>query len=410
MANHSNLMGGSSAEKRIQCIGSYQQELPLPEQPESDYAKQGSCLHEAIEHYLKEVSPEPTTNLLGMKFYGIEITKDLLRDKIDPALDAFDEIIDDYLGGDLDFTLEPEVHYPDHIMKGAFGSIDVLGRGVNGVRLVLDWKFGDGVPVSPEGSYQCGFYGGAAMYDDKVADIFWGDTDENTTVDILFAIVQPRRGQGDEPTYSTWLTNTDWVEDFIDTAAEAFEKMQAPEAATQLKEGSWCRWCAANIEGVCPIKTQAVRKFDTKVQPSMMDPVTLGAALKRADEIEETIKNIRKFAQAELERGVKIPGVKLVKKRASRKWKNEDLAEQALREMKVKVGDFTNSTLKSPPQLEKVISKEKYRQIAAEHVIMESSGTTMVDESDNRPEVDAAPNALAAKAKALGIDPTETKN
>jgi hypothetical protein len=50
MSDHSHVMGGSSATKRINCPASYQLEAAMPEGTESSsYADRGSMLHAAME-------------------------------------------------------------------------------------------------------------------------------------------------------------------------------------------------------------------------------------------------------------------------------------------------------------------------------------------------------------------------
>ncbi|WP_299202926.1 DUF2800 domain-containing protein, partial [uncultured Amphritea sp.] len=112
--------------------------------------------------------------------------------------------------------------------------------------------------------------------------------------------------------------------------------------------------------------------------------------------VEDYIKELRVHAHLEAERGVKIPGYKLVPKRASRQYNDKEAAEAALRKMSgVKVADIMNHTLKTPAQIEKSIPKKKYETFAEAHVSMVSSGTTLARDTDNRPDVSDPLSQLA---------------
>lgn len=339
MSDHSDLMGGSSAAKRIHCPGSYQLESLVAKEEASDHAERGTALHEAMEDYLLNHDGEPMSCLVGKVYNKWTITHELVETKLEPALAAFSEVIQQ-AGGDMDFMIEVQASL-DVVIPGAFGTIDILGKGADGRLWVLDWKFGDGVPVRPDNNYQCAFYGSAAMYDEdpEVKELVWGGDDERS-LEIVFVIVQPRVGHPDEPDWFKWETNDMWVEQFLSLAVEAYDKMQQPDAPTA--EGDWCRWCRANKPGICPQKgNNIVRLSSGHVEPGAMDPVTLAHWLEEADKAEVTIKNLRAFAHHEAERGLKVPGWKVVPKRASRAYNNKDEAEAALRKMPgVKVGDI----------------------------------------------------------------------
>jgi hypothetical protein len=76
-----------------------------------------------------------------------------------------------------------------------------------------------------------------------------------------------------------------------------------------------------------------------------------------------------------------------VEKRATRKWKDA-------REVSKLLGHngecFTEPELKSPAQVEKVLGKKNFAIALAEHVDKQSSGYTLVSESDPRPPAQVA--------------------
>src|SRR5690606_35908185 len=117
----------------------------------SSYADEGTALHDAITHIL-ENDVLDTSELLGMSFgpdtNPTKITKTLLHDAVDPALDFFDaldaEAEDE---GGLQFLVEKRFQMPG--IPGAFGTGDLLCR-TDKRTIIVDWKFGSGVPVKAE--------------------------------------------------------------------------------------------------------------------------------------------------------------------------------------------------------------------------------------------------------------------
>lgn len=395
-AEHSDIMGGSTAAQRIHCPGSYAlQQLVPKSETASEFAEEGTALHEAIEYCLLELDSNPDP-LLGMVFNKITITQELIDEKLRPALEAFQQLIREN-GGDCDYLVEVRGDLKQAEMPGCFGTIDIFGRLANGKLLDLDWKFGDGIQVSPKGNYQLGFYTGCALYtsgDSDLNEIIGSELDQ----DIIFAIVQPIRGQ-EGSCIDTWETTTDWVEDFLDEAKKAYdiaidfnEKVQAASNETErravinspdapLKTGEHCRFCRAKI--ICPLKQKMVGEVENvKHSVAEMDPVTMATWLNKADEIESFIKDLRKHAHAEVEAGVKVPGYILKPKRASRVYSDPVAAETVLkRHLKVE-GAFVKKLI-TPAQAEKKLGKKKYEKVLANYVSSVSSGYNLVKGKDD---------------------------
>lgn len=376
---HSNVMGGSTAERRIQCAGSYKLEKNAPEPPESDFAKEGTALHHAMEHVLLEMGDKPNLDsLLGMVFYNIVITQEHIDAKIKPAYRAFRKLCDMY-GGGVEYLVEAKANMGD-VIPGAFGYIDVLATASKtNTLIVLDWKFGDGIVVSAKENTQAAFYAGCALYsqDEDIRDIV-GDS-----YDITFAIIQPRRGGNPDDCLDVWDTNEDYVEDFVELAIAGHERNMQDDAP--LKTGPHCRYCKAEVAR-CPAKRKQISQA-TSVAPESMSVVELSKALEIAKELESWVKQVNKLALNELKNGVSIPGYKLVDKRGTRKWKDEEAATRVLvRKLKTS-GAYEPRKLISPTKAEKALGKEVYCKVVAKHVTVSSSGVTMAADSDSRPDV-----------------------
>ena len=106
--------------------------------------------------------------------------------------------------------------------------------------------------------------------------------------------------------------------------------------------------------------------------------------------MKERIKALEAFAYAEASSGSEIPGFKLVDKRATRKWAQDDGETQtALFNMDLHDQDIYEAPiLRSPAQIEKTIGKSKKAKAALEPLVKKvSSGTVLVSMADDRSPV-----------------------
>lgn len=358
---HSNLVGGSTASRVINCPGSVALVAQMPPKPSSKYADEGTLLHEVISEILStEAAPE---DFLGRKYNNIVLTQELLDEKILPALQALNDI-DPNL--ELELDVESQVGFGDFI-PNAFGSTDVIGRMPKQRRtVVLDWKFGDGVPVPAENNKQLLFYAAAARRT-KATEWAFKDTD---TLELI--IVQP-------PHVRRWVTDFATLDQFERDLARAVKLSQQPDAP--LVVGDHCRWCAA--KPICPQMTGAV----DRVKHLALDKLNgqeIGVLLSQADLIEDWIKSLRELAFTMLENDRPVPGYKLVAKRATRVWADAHNAVVFLESQGIP--SYKEPEVISPAQAEKALKKSKLA-LPDDLVVAVSSGNTLAPESDPRPAV-----------------------
>jgi hypothetical protein len=293
--------------------------------------------------------------VIGMEYNGIILTQELYDDKIAVALAALDEIDPDKR---MEFAVESRVGFGD-LLPGVFGSADLLGR-IGNRAIVLDWKFGDGVVVDAVENAQGMFYSGAAMRTPDTQWVFDGATE------IEIIIVQP-------PMTRRWVTTPARIKQFEAELVAAVKQSQKDDAA--FNAGDHCRWCAA--KPVCPKMTGEVDRF-MKTSLQTIDATQIGHYLQQADQIEDFIKSVREMAFTMLENDVPVSGYKLVAKRGTRQWTNEDDAIKFL-------GDKAfESKLISVAQAEKLVGKKNFPQELAVSV---SSGNTLANEDDPRPAI-----------------------
>ena len=387
---HSTTVGGSTAARVIACPASVRLCQKMPPMPTTDYAREGSLLHAAIAAVIEE-NLEPNA-MIGFEHDGMVLDQDLYDRKLLPAVEAFDDLLDkleEEMNDTATIMVEQEVDFGD-FLPDAFGSCDVLIR-CGDRMIVLDWKFGDGIAVSAEDNKQLMFYACAASRTNATMHMF------EEARDVELVIIQPAQG---EP--SRWLTTFPELGRF-EVALKAAVK-ESHHTNAPMQQGKHCKWCAA--QPVCPLMNGALERA-VKTDLSQIDVAKLGLAVQQSYILEDFIKKLRSLVQFALENGTEVPGCKLVEKRATRKWIDEEKAGEVMIKMVADCFMQTpemaellvyKQTINTPAQMEKLLSKHGM-ELPEDLIIKESSGTTMVPESDPRPSVNAKVNLVNALNK-----------
>jgi len=354
---HSTVVGGSTAKRVMNCPGSVALVAQAPVMPSSTYADKGTMLHTAISEYLLGED-----NVIGTTYEGHTLDQEMYDEKIQPALDLLDELDRDGL---MKMAVETRVGFGSYL-PGAFGSCDLLGR-LGDTAYVIDWKFGDGIAVSAEDNEQLMYYAAAAMRTKESAWVFNGATK------IVCAIIQP-------PVLRQWETTPARIKQFERDLKRAVKVSALPDA--KLNPGSHCRFCPA--KPTCPAMTGAVdRALKTKLDA--VDNDMLGAYAANAVLLQGWIDSINELVETKLRAGAKVPGWKLVAKRGTRKWVDEDKAADALNGLGI---NPIHRAVVSPAQAEKLLKKHMgYPNLPEGLTVSVSSGDTLAEESDPRPAV-----------------------
>lgn len=386
--------GGSTISRTLNCHGWRQFVDTLPDiDDSSDDADVGILLHGGMERIYSMESIVTAREIIGMTYKGHTLTEELYEAKIVPALEAVEEIFDRY--GITEFELESLVK----LFENSWGTADLIGLGevpadkfsaeqlaVWGIDadlepelpirfgLSLDYKFGDGVIVEAEENDQGLFYATAGSMTPEVQELF-----EDLDV-LLIAIVQPASRL--TTTYTVWETTPDCMDQMMTDVGEAIVLCEGEDPETVA--GDWCRFCPGR--GLCSAtngELMAALRLDLKA-PELLSRIP---TFEQLDRVKATVKAIEKLVHAQIEAGAKIPGYKLVAKRASRSYSDLEAAEGiAKRSRKLKKDESYDYELKSPPQME-ILCKKKgldFGKLFGDVVQKVSSGTTLASESDER--------------------------
>jgi hypothetical protein len=226
---------------------------------------------------------------------------------------------------------------------------------------VYDYKHGKR-PVAAADNVQLKYYALGAL-----------GPDNPMMVDrVVCKIIQPNCW-GKDPV-DVWDTTTAelyaWGRDVLAPAAAATESPDAPCVA-----GPWCHFCEA--EGLCPAKAQQALELldatplqdsDAEVAPqevtlpaaALLTPDQLGrmCSFFLSDAFADWLKALAAEEYALLQRGVAVPGRKLVEysRTGNRQWTDERAARS---ELVTRFGeDALEVKLKSPAQLEKWLTSQ----------------------------------------------------
>ena len=370
--------GGSTASRTWNCPGWRQLADTLPQGSDSgsEFARRGTLCHNVMEAILG-LDEATRADCIGMTYEDQVMTPELYQEKIVPALAAFDALCKEY--GITEWEVESESMLADDVG----GTSDLIGAG-DVWTMILDWKFGDGVAVSPVENHQGLFYGAGAAHNPVVSDLFEGRKK------VVVAIVQPSRDGG--PDYSVWETTMPRILDYKDQFLAVVELAESDGAPT--RAGDWCKFCP--VAPICPQKTGDAQRA-LQLKPDDMDTLTESLAL--AQSLKQWINDVETAAHEQLERGARIKGWKLVQKRANRSWVDETKAMTYLARRLGKKNVVVEKII-GIPAAEKML-KATEKAFSLDHLVhSQSSGTTLAPADDKRPAVPSA-SAVAAAVKSL---------
>ena len=357
MSNHSSLVGGSNADRLLQCPGSWKAIMALPPSVDkpSDYALEGSALHEIMAALMtlrvdKQDADlyQAAQDMVGDFVLDRELTQELVDTAIYPTLDALRELEAIYGDGFAVVAVERSVDFPE--IPSARGTVDLILSSQTHI-LHVDFKFGQGIQVKavypdPAGdtvNSQLLFYTAAAMHSAK--GFYRGKKK------LVAAIIQPR---ADVQLSHTEVTRQE-IKWFIEDVKNAVIKAIGRDPP--LKKGEACRWCPAKI--ACPLWTAPMLILaetsdarNLKRTDIVSDQVSefgkyLASAKHLVDMLTLYKKEVDEQLHAYLEDGGKVPGWRLKQKVRQRIWIDEEIVEEKLRELGFESGDIWQKKLQT---------------------------------------------------------------
>jgi len=389
----------------------------IREDGSSSYSDEGTEAHDWAEKYLKgEIGMDdiPTDFRLPLGVY-INHCRTLIVEN--PTA----EVMIEYQA--------PLFYEPDEIEKERDGKI-VMERPTGTVDFALvsdekvvirDLKYGQGVAVDAEDNSQLAIYAMSIIRELEEEGLYVFAPD--TMVDI--GIVQPRY-RGDEPV-KTWEITLHDLEVYCEDVTQAVVEIKGGKGFVGFDPGEdTCRWCPA--KGFCSARLDAlaepfdVESFDSlallpdlskdekklpveervKLQtPSSAHEYTdeeLVLIHSKRKQITGMLDDIEDYLADRLAAGEKIPGVKMVLGREGNRAWNDEAAADKLIKQKLKLEERMDIKLKSPTQLEEILSlseqSTRFQNLFNSFVSRSEGKPVMALESDKRPAIDVAVDLL----------------
>ncbi len=394
----------SRFEQRMLCPGSSVLEEGEPDNT-SAYAAEGTAAHQVLTWALQEA--QDASHYVGLYIYldkagrvqvneldhvyGFLVDRDM-ADHVQVCIDYVREV-----AGDNPIIADTRVNYAGYLdvpEDDAWGTSDVIILLPDEI-VVVDFKYGMGVQVgagyddqSENGivlrayhpNPQMALYGLGALAD-------YRDFTDFTRARLV--ISQPRittkPSEYDLPIEALERWGTADARSAVQSCQRAADTFATIDRRTwedgYLRPGEkQCKFCKA--KATCPALRREVsltvlgtdaaspQEFDT-APPVTVDAVVetalitgetdevphwLAACLSKVDLIEDWCKAIRAAVEGRLLAGNPVPGYKLVQgKRGNRAWKSAEMAEQALKSMRLKAEDMYDFKLISPTSADKLV-------------------------------------------------------
>ena len=277
--------------------------------------------------------------------------------------------------GDTAVTLVEVSFDLSDIRDGAFGTSDAVTLFPHwGMMSVYDYKHGVGIGVDAERNGQLMYYAAGALHH------LGANAQDIQAAELV--IVQPRHHHRYGPV-RRWRTTTSELNDWVWTElVPAIDRTREPDAP--LVPGDHCQFCPARA--FCPALQELAQEYfdmsDRPVQP--MSDEELSEWLGKVKAVRHFLKALDDEGYHRLSQGNKVPGYKLVARRADRVW-----ADGAEAELKAALGgDAYKQTLISPAQASK---RRETKEIAKKFSYKPENGLTMAPASDSNEGVEVKP-------------------
>ena len=332
----------------------------------SEYAAEGTVAHAiANQCWLTGV---PSEVYLGQKRSCNGFTVEITQEMID-AVEVYLEFIEQLADGGPVLT---ETRIEHSLIPNFGGTIDCM---LPYKMHLIDFKYGAGLAVDVAGEGEGTWFGvnaQMASYALLLRDHL------KVQGNVAVTIVQPRASHPDGPIRTSILDG-----DHLSELNLHIEEVAEGKRAGELKAGDHCRWCPRRVD--CPeLHKLTLNTAKREFSEIEMTPETASEILERRSAITAFFKGVEDWAHGQLEKGVEIPGYKLVDRYGNRRYAvDEETIVKKCRNRKFGKKQIYQTKLLSPAQLEKVIGDE----LVTSLVERPHMGTAIVPESDRRKAV-----------------------
>jgi len=345
MSNHSTIVGGSTADRFMNCIGSTELIKTVPRPPAGNAAHTGTALHFCMEKILlgEVKNPEDLMNQVieldeldanGDKI-AITITGGMVVEALRPAIDWFDNVL-----RPDEFWTEMKAEFGG-ALTGAWGTADIVYR--KGTEWgVADWKFGRKTVVA-ENNTQGQFY---------LAGLLTNGWFGPVATEFKFHIYQPYA----QTPHTEAVYAREELQLFEARLLAAHMKKEAGD--TTVTKGTWCEYCPfmplcdLHIEPITQAMEETPQETIAKVAPEHLEGL-----LTLAKDAEKWAKSLLELTHRYFDDGYVVQGLKRVVARQESCWTDEKKALNWLRRNKVPKEEIHTKKLISPAKAQTAVKK-----------------------------------------------------
>lgn len=387
MTEHSKrahaVLSASGSHRWLKCTASALLEQQFPDTT-SEAAREGTLAHELAEAKLRRYFFEEEYSKRKLIATVNKLKKDeLWSEEMQGYTDTYLDLVKrNALSYDSRpyMAIETRLDLSDYIPRG-FGTADCIICHDNEL-VVIDFKYGKGVAVSAEHNTQMMLY---ALGAHRRYKMFY---DIKT---VTMEIVQPRIS--DEP--STWSCSIEELLTFGEVVKAKAEEALSGKGVFAPEEET-CRFCRARATCRARADKNVELAFMTEVKPETLANDEVGAYIKKGLDVAKWLKDLQEYALSECLAGRLVTGWKAVEGRSSRDWTDMDKAFEAVTASGVKEEMLWERKPLTLAQVEKLMGKKEFAQVAGEYVVRSPGKPTLVPESDKREAITSRTTAKEA--------------
>lgn len=396
--------GASSASRWLACPGS----LILTERlniqgliynSSNRAAAEGTAAHLVLSTCLEDGTDAPDMADMEIEVEGFVFAVDQeMIDGVQECLDWVRNRVSQAKAEGFEVTLLIEKSMTSIFDDDVYGTADIIIV-IHGDRIiVVDFKYGRGVTVEPDSDQN-------AYYIYLTIENYLGPHTDDFIVESWIA--QPRIPHPDG-TIRCYETTAKAIEDWwMHTVLPGIEATR--DETSPLVLGSHCKWCPNKAH--CPAMQGEAFEFPIGGEASTLTDIELGVLLDRLDAIKAFQPVLEQEALRRARQGDKIPGRKLVRKKANRIYRDMILATDEFDPdltVEIKLNDaimgkfglnaYSEPKVKTPAQIEKMPGGKDF---AKQWAYKPDAGLTLAAESDKRVEVRPNIERLRGPAKSM---------
>lgn len=350
----------------------------VPTSSDTRYNREGTTAHEVAAAFLQDREPDPAecpvpvdADMLSHGWFYADYVRGLMKP-----------------GG----RMIVEQKLPLWYMPERNAKVDVVIINPDSLH-VIDYKYGEGVPVSPVENKQVVIYAKVAATGTEFMDNF----------PVFSHIYQPRGRAGETGPAHVWETTWGEVNEIARGIQYKAELIQGKLTGSLVTASGYlefapsekaCQWCPA--KGFCTARQASLAEGFEVIDelqplpspgPAVLSEEQLVRILKHKAQMVKWLDDVEQWAEDFLKSGGKIPGYKLVQSRGgNRVWSDPEQAFHLLLAQTVLLPpEIIEQKILGPGAIEKLLGKNKFS-VELTNLITKAPGVpVMAPEEDKRP-------------------------